>query len=138
MLGDGTFTPELYTLIDEEGNERTFEALDSLEYDNVTYFAMIPYFEDPQEGLESDAELIIMKTENVDGEDYFAPIDDQGEFDKIFAIFAERIEAMFDEDDCDCGCCHHDHDHECDCDCDCDDDCDCGCHDGGCDCGCCE
>ncbi len=129
MLGDGTFTPELYTLVDEEGNEHTFEALDSVEYDDVVYFAMIPYFEDPQESLESDVELIIMKLENVDGEDCFAPLDNQEEFDKMFAIFVERIEAMFDdEDDCDCGCCHH-HDGDCDCDdcdcddCDCDDDC---------------
>lgn len=141
MFGDGSFIPELYTLVDEEGHELTFEALDSLEIDDAVYYAMLPYFENPEEALESDAELVIMKVIEVDDEELFAPIEDEKEFEKVYSTFIEHLDEIFDfdDEDCDCGCCHHDHDHECDCGCD--DDCDCDCeHDCGCDddcdCGC--
>ncbi len=102
-------TPDLYTLVDEDGKEQTFEMLDAIEHNEQTYFALIPYNPDPNALLEDDGEFVILKTECVDGEDMLVSIDDDEEFLEISEIFMKRLEVMFEEDDddeCDCGCGH--------------------------------
>lgn len=113
------YTPDLYTLVDEEGKEQTFEMLDVLEVEGQRYFALIPYYPEPTELVDSDGELVILKSQIEDEEEILASIDDDEEFDRIGQMFMERIETMFDDDD-DCDCTDED--------CDCGDDCDCGCH----------
>jgi len=111
------FTPDLYTLVDEEGKEQTFEMLDAIEQDGERYFALVPYQENPDELVESDGDLVILKAQIDGDEEMLASIDDDEEFEKIGAIFMKRIEEMFDEDfecedgDCEgCGCgCEHNH-----------------------------
>lgn len=113
------YEPELYTLEDEEGNEQTFEMLDAIEIDGIRYYAMIPYFENPEESLNDDGELVILKGDDLDenGMETLASIDDEEEFNRIGEIFLKRIEEMFGDEleegccdhGCDCGCC----DHEC-------------------------
>lgn len=103
------YTPELYTLVDEDGKEQAFEMLDAIEENDQRYFALIPYHENPEETLEDDGELVILKSEMVDGEEMLASIDDDKEFDRIGEIFLKRIETMFEDDDEDndeggCGC----------------------------------
>lgn len=113
------YTPELYTLCDEEGVEQTFEMLDAYEEDDNKYYAMVPYYENPDDLIENNGELVILKSDIVDGEEMLVSIDDDDEYDRIGQIFLARIEAMFeecDDDDCDCGC-----------EGDCDDGCGCGC-----------
>lgn len=87
------YTPDLYTLVDEDGNEQTFEMIDAMEENGIQYYALTPYPED----LGND-ELVILKMENVDGEDILVSIDDDDEFDRIGEIFLERIDEMFSED----------------------------------------
>ncbi len=126
------YTPELYTLSDEEGKEQTFELIDTYADGDERYYAMVPYFENPDDLIQNDGELVILKSDYVDNEEMLVTIDDDDEYERIGAIFLKRIEEMYaemEEDGCECGCgCHHD---------DCGDDCDCGC---GCgsddDCGC--
>ena len=114
------YTPDLYTLVDEEGKEQTFEMLDALEVEGQRYFALIPYYPEATELIEDDGELVILKSQMEGEEEILSSIDDDDEFDRIGQMFMERIETMFDEDgECECG--------EDDCDCE-DDDCDCGCH----------
>lgn len=119
------FTPDLYTLVDEEGKEQTFEMLDAIEVDDNTYYALVPYYQNAEELAEDDGELVILKVQQDGDEEILVSIDDDDEFDKVGKLFMERIEKMFDEDDCCCG--------EDDCCCD-DDDCECGCGDEDCDC----
>ncbi len=90
------FTPDIYTLTDEEGNEQQFEILDAMEVDDIQYFALVPYFEDSQEMLDDDGELVILKSTMVDGEEMLASIDDDDEFERIGAIFLSRLEEMFE------------------------------------------
>lgn len=109
---DKEYTPDLYTLEDEEGNEQTFEMLDAMEYEGEKYFALTPYFEDPAEMLEDAGAVVILKSEIEGDEEIMVSIDDDDEYEKIGNIFMKRIEEMFafdDEydDECDCGCCHH-------------------------------
>lgn len=92
------FNPDLYTLVDEEGTEQTFELLDILEMDGQRYFALIPYFETPEESLDDDGDLVVLKSEMVDGEEMMASIDDDDEYERIGNIFLERLSDIFDEE----------------------------------------
>ena len=116
------YTPELYTLSDENGKEQTFELIDTYVEGDERYYAMVPYFENPDDLIQSDGELVILKSDYVDNEEMLVTIDADDEYERIGGIFLKRIEEMYaemEEDGCECGCgCHHD---------DCDDDCDCGC-----------
>lgn len=93
------YTPDLYTLVDEEGKEQTFEMLDSMELDDERYFALVPYYAEAEEMLEDDGELVILKAQ-VDGdEEMLASIDDDEEYERVGELFIKRLEAMFDEED---------------------------------------
>ena len=50
------YKPDLYELVDEDGNQQTFEMIDAMEEDGIQYFALTPYPED----LSND-ELVILK-----------------------------------------------------------------------------
>lgn len=109
------FTPELFELIDENGNKKNFEMIDAAELDGEQYFAMVPAVENA-DYLDQDCELVILKAIEDNGEEILASIEDDEEFLKVSEFFMQRIEEAFDE----CGCDE--------------DDCDCGCHDDCCDC----
>ncbi len=113
-MDEYNYIPELYTLVDEEGKEQTFEMLDSLVDGEDTYYAMVPYYENPDDLINDSGELVILKSDYVDGEEMLVTVDDDDEFERVGQIFLKRLEEMFDGED-----------DECDCD---DDDCDCGCH----------
>lgn len=103
------YTPDLYTLEDEEGNQLSFEMLDVMEYEGEKYFALTPYFEEPEDMLNDSGEVVILKSEFVGDEEMMVSIDDDDEYEKIGKIFMKRIEEMFefdDEDECDCGHVH--------------------------------
>ena len=54
------YTPDLFELIDEEGNKKQFELFDAAEIDGEQYYAMLPAIED-EEFLDSDCDLVILK-----------------------------------------------------------------------------
>lgn len=99
------YTPELFELIDEDGNKKNFELIDAAELDGEQYFAMVPAIED-DDYLNADCELVILKAVEDNGEEIFASIDDDEEFEKVSEFFMQRIEealddeADFDEDFC--------------------------------------
>lgn len=94
------FTPDLYTLVDEEGVEQTFEMLDALETDDgQRYFALVPYAENPEDALEGSDELVILKSEMEGDEELLISIDDDAEFEKIGQIFLKRIEERFEDEE---------------------------------------
>lgn len=105
------YTPELYTLEDEEGNEQMFEMLDAMEYEGEKYFALTPYYENPDEMLGDSGEVVILKSDFEGDEEIMVSIDDDEEYEKIGEIFMKRIEEMFEFDDED------EHEHGCDCGC---------------------
>lgn len=110
------YTPELYTLCDEEGKEQTFELLDTYASGDERYYAMVPYFENPDDLIQNDADLVILKSDYVDGEEMLVTIDNDEEHERIGNIFLKRIEEMYaemeeNEDECCCGC----EDDDCEC-----------------------
>ncbi len=91
------FAPDLYTLVDENGEEQTFELLDAMEYEGERYYALTPYYPNAEDLLNDDGELTILKSEFVDDEEMMVSIENDEEFEKIAGIFLERIEAIFEE-----------------------------------------
>ncbi|MBQ6624297.1 MAG: DUF1292 domain-containing protein [Clostridia bacterium] len=89
------FTPDVVSIIDEEGVEHFFEELDRIENDNGKYVALIPIYDDAQEIIDDDGELIILKVDEEDGETYLCPIEDDQEFNEIGQIFEDRLSEKY-------------------------------------------
>ena len=97
-MDEYNYTPELYTLIDEEGVSQTFEMLDAMELDDNKYYAMVPYYEDPNDLINANGELVILKSDYVDGEEMLVSIDDDDEFDRVATVFEEILSEFFELD----------------------------------------
>lgn len=94
------FNPDIVSVVDENGVEHIFEELDRIETDNARYVALLPVYDDAEDVLESDGELIILKVEeDENGETYLCPIEDDKEFNEVGKIFEERLSEMFDFDE---------------------------------------
>ncbi len=94
------FNPDIYTLVDEENVEQQFELLDIMEMDDERYFALIPYYENPEEMLseDEDGDLIILKSQmDENGEELMVSIDDDDEYQRVGNIFLEKLSQMFEE-----------------------------------------
>ncbi len=90
------FNPDLVSVIDENGNEHVFEELDRIETDTAKYVALLPVYDDAEEILDDDGELIILKVCEEDGETYLEPIEDDNEFNEVGKIFEERLSELFE------------------------------------------
>lgn len=96
LNGMEDYTPDIYTLEDEEGNEQVFEMLDVMEFEGEKYFALTPYAESPEELLEDSGEVIILKSVYEGDEEMMVSIDDDDEYDRVGKVFIERLEEMYD------------------------------------------
>ena len=94
------YTPDLYTLEDEDGNEQEFELLDVMEYEGERYYALTPYYGDDHDSLlEDDSEVVILKEEMVEDEPMLFSIEEDDEYEKIGGMFLERLNEIYDDDD---------------------------------------
>ena len=93
------FNPDLVSVIDENGVEHVFEELDRIETDTAKYVALLPVYDEAEEILDDDGELIILKVCEEDGETYLEPIEDDNEFNEIVKIFEERLSDLFSFDE---------------------------------------
>jgi uncharacterized protein YrzB (UPF0473 family) len=91
---------DLYTLVDEEGNEKLFELIDVLEENGQVYFALIPHIENPEELLEGEVELVVLcaKTD-AEGNEILEPIESDAEYERIADLFIARLDEEADEED---------------------------------------
>ncbi len=91
------YTPDIVSVIDEEGKEHVFEELDRIETDKGRYVALLPLPENPEKITEEENELILLKVEEEEkGETYLCPIEDEEEFTEVGNIFEERLAELFD------------------------------------------
>ncbi len=93
------YNPDLVSVVDENGEEHVFEELDRIETDTAKYVALLPVYDEAEEILDDDGELIILKVCEEDGETYLEPIEDDNEFNEIGKIFEERLSEMFSFED---------------------------------------
>ena len=97
---DNEYNPDIVSVVDEDGKEHIFEELDRIETDDGKYVALLPLYDDPEEQLQDSGELIIIKVEeDVDGETYLCPIENEEEFNEVGLAFEERLSEMFDFDE---------------------------------------
>jgi len=90
------YGPDLVSVVDEDGVEHTFEELDRIETDEGKFIALLPVYDEAEEILDSDGELIILQVNEEDGELYLEPIEDDNLFDKIGKLFEERLADIFE------------------------------------------
>ena len=91
------FGNNIVSVVDEEGVEHTFEELDRIETDDGRYIALLPIYNEAEEILDGDGELIILSVvEDEDGETYLEPIEDDALFNEIGEIFEERLADYFE------------------------------------------
>ena len=93
------YNPDLISVVDEDGVEHIFEELDRIETDDGRYVALLPVYDDAEDILDDDGELIILKVEeDKNGETFLCPIENDKEFNEVGQIFEERLNEMFDFD----------------------------------------
>ncbi len=92
------YSPDIVSVIDDDGEEHIFEELDVLSLDDKEYVALLPIYE--EDDVTDDGELIILlRNYDDDGEIYLEPIENEAEFMKVGKMFEERLSDMFDFDD---------------------------------------
>ena len=88
---------DLVTVLDDEGNEHQFELLDAIETDDGRYVALLPVYDDADESVNDDGELIILEVvEEESGEEVLSPIEDDEVFEEIAGIFEERLSDLYE------------------------------------------
>ncbi|MBC8570991.1 DUF1292 domain-containing protein [Zongyangia hominis] len=90
------FGPDILTLVDDEGVEHQFEVIDTLELEDDRYIALIPVYDDAQDAVEDDGELILLKAEMEGDEEFLVAIEDEEEFNKVSEIFLDRLDEYYD------------------------------------------
>ena len=90
------YNPDIITLSDDDGNEFTFEVLDAIENDEARYLALLPVYEDPQKMLDDSGELVIVKVDEENGEEFFSDIEDDDEYEMVADAFIDRLQNAFE------------------------------------------
>lgn len=81
-------------LSNDDGEEFTFEEVDSFAEGNVEYVALKPVQRDPEDFLNYDGSLVIMKR-TIEGEElYYDDITDPIEKEMVFAAFSQRLNSQ--------------------------------------------
>lgn len=93
------YNPDIVSVIDEDGVEHTFEELDRIETDDGRYVALLPVYDDAEDIIDDDGEIIILQVEEENGETYLCPIEDEKKFDEVGRLFEDRLANLFFEDE---------------------------------------
>ncbi len=93
------YEADLIVLLDDDGEEHSFEILDTIEHEDKTYYALLPLFDDPEDQVESDGQYYIFEVVDEDGEEQLAEVEDDDLRDELDEIFTERFESLYDGDD---------------------------------------
>ncbi len=95
-MNNEEYTPDIVSIVDEDGKEHIFEELDRIETDSGRYVALLPLPESTDKITEEDDALIILKVQEENGDTYLCPIEDDEEFNEVGQAFEERLADMFD------------------------------------------
>ncbi len=88
---------DIYTLVDEDGVEQTFEKIDEMDVGEDHYYALVPYYEDPTKEIEADTELVVLKSEyDENDEEILVTIDSDEEYERIGNMFLEKLNDMYE------------------------------------------
>lgn len=90
-----TFGSDFMTIVDEDGTEYELEVLSTLDYNGMTYLAVIPA--DDQE--DAQAEVSILKSVEEDGEPLLCAIEDEQELETVYGLIMDQLYQDEDEDE---------------------------------------
>ncbi len=93
------YSPDLITLVDENGDEHNFEILDTMEYEGKEYYALYPVFENPEDMVADSGEYYIMETSDSEEGWELSEVEDDELLDKLADIFEKRFEEKFGAED---------------------------------------
>ena len=82
---------DIIRLTDEDGKETDYEMIDAVELNDQTYVALLPVYENPQDIVEEDYQVVILKMVVEDGEEILLTINDEDEFDTVWKTFEDRL-----------------------------------------------
>jgi len=81
---------DILTLEDENGVEQEFELVDSLDYNDNRYVALVPLLEDEDD--EENGELVLLRADYMDeDEEFLVIIEDEDEFNQVADLFMQRL-----------------------------------------------
>ena len=83
---------DFLTIVDEDGKEYELEVLSTLEYNGMTYLAVVPAGEGDEESLE----VSILKSTEEDGEPMLLAIEDEEELQTVYRLI---MDSLYEEDD---------------------------------------
>ena len=93
-MADEMFDAEIITLTDEDGNEKEFEVIASLELDGTVYYALMPVADN------DNGDCVILKLEeDENGEEILSTIDDDDEYDRVADAFDDEVFSEIDYDE---------------------------------------
>lgn len=82
----------LFTVIDDDGEEATFEYLGEVELSGKTYLAVIP----DSEEYDDDVEVIFLEVVGGEDEETFETVEDEELLDTIFDLFKAENSDIYD------------------------------------------
>ena len=91
---DENFSSDIITLVDDEGIEREFEVLDTIENSHGKFYALMPNFKLPEEDLNSEETYFIFEMIEEDGEEQLVEVDDDELLDELSEEFEKRLGAI--------------------------------------------
>lgn len=89
------FNNDYVVLTDEDGNEVEFQHIDTVEFNSQTYMAFIP----AELAIDEEAEVVILKVVEENGEEILVTVEDEAEADQVFELVMERVEDMYEKED---------------------------------------
>lgn len=92
------FGHDFITISDDEGNEFEFEVLDRIEDEEGRYVALEPVYENPEDEVAGDGQLVILRVVEEDGEEFFEEFDDEDKFQEIADLFMDRLSEEYEFD----------------------------------------
>lgn len=93
------FSADLITLIDDEGQEHSFEILDVIENNDGCFYALLPCDEDENDSLSDIASYYIFEAIDENGEQVLAEVEDSALLKKLADSFEARFEDMYDHNE---------------------------------------
>ncbi len=82
------FGSDFMTIVDEDGTEYELEVLLSMEYNGMTYLAVIPAMDADEK---QDLEISILKSTEEDGEPLLLAIEDQQELETVYSMMMDQL-----------------------------------------------
>lgn len=94
------YNPDIVSVVDEDGVEHIFEELDRIETEDGKFVALLPVYDEAEDIIDDDGEIIILRVEEEDnGETFLCPIEDEKLFNEVGKYFEDRLSDLFFEDE---------------------------------------